>query len=371
MPNFLPMPKVILISQFPLPFSKIGSWTTLYKNYIDCDSNQIDFIVCEQPYEMFDRVKYSFVKYNFIAKLYRKFTKKRYVAYLKALNKIISKDEKYVIQIVDNFYIVKHVVDFLNKNKLRANCYIQFFYHGHPPFLDNLNGEFFFESINEMVLLTHQSYLAHKNYYKSFPCKVSILHNGIDNNLFFKLIENNRDLLKKEFKVSDKKVFVWCSQDRPKKGLHIILEAWKKVFPKYQNIELWIIGCERKSAHEGVTFLGKIPNKDIAEYLQIADCYLFTSLCQEGFPMGLTEALHCGNYCIASAVGGVPEVLQYGKLGKLIENPHFVSEWENAILGFLENPEPKLAIPPDLYTSESWTLGMNSLINNAKKAVSV
>jgi glycosyltransferase involved in cell wall biosynthesis len=76
--------------------------------------------------------------------------------------------------------------------------------------------------------------------------------------------------------------------------------------------------------------------------------------------------LHCGNYCIASAIGGVPEVLQYGKLGKLIENPHFVSAWENAILDFLENPVPEITISPELYSSESWSAGMNSIITNAK-----
>lgn len=363
------MPKVILISQISLPYSKIGSWTTLYKNYIDCDSNQIDYIVCEQPNEMFDGVKYSFVKINFAAKLYRKFTAKRYVAYLKAFKKIISKDEKYVIQIVDNFYIVKHVVDFLDKNKLRDNCYIQFFYHGHPPFLDNLKGESFFESINEMVLLTHQSYLAHKNYYRSFPCKVSILHNGIDTDSFFKLNDREKKLLRSEFEPQDKQIFVWCSQDRPKKGLHIILEVWKRVYLNHKNIELWIIGCDPKSEQEGVKYFGKIPNDSIAKYLQVADCYIFSSLCQEGFPMSLTEALHCGCYCIASAVGGVAEVLEDGKYGKLVENPNFVEAWEEAIIEYMEKPKQFEYLSENLYSTKSWNLGMNKIISDAKLSI--
>jgi hypothetical protein len=39
---------------------------------------------------------------------------------------------------------------------------------------------------------------------------------------------------------------------------------------------------------------------------------------------------------VSFCTGGVP-VLQYGKLGKLIESPHFISEWEKSILEFLEN----------------------------------
>ena len=67
--------------------------------------------------------------------------------------------------------------------------------------------------------------------------------------------------------------------------------------------------------------------------------------------------------------GGVPEVLRYGKLGKLIENPHFISEWENAILEFLEKPIPEVTFSPELYTAKSWTLGMNCIINRAKKSI--
>ena len=361
--------KVILVSQLPLPFSKIGSWTTLYKNYICSDFNQIDYIVCERSSEVFNNVKYSFVKNNLVTKIYRKFTDKRYLSYTRALEEIVDNEEKYIIQIVDNFGIVKHIVAFLENMKIWDNCCIQFFYHGYPPFLDHQKSDIFFESINEMILLTHESYLVHKKYYKSLPCKIEILHNGIDNKRFYKLDERNKTLYKKRFNVSDKKIFVWCSQDRPKKGLHIVLEAWKKVYKKHKNIELWIIGCDSKSKQEGVTYFGKIPNDNIATYLQTADCYLFSSLCQEGFPLSLTEALHCGCYCIASSMGGVPEVLQYGKLGKLIENPHFVSEWEGAIEEFLKKPLFFEKIPENLYSSESWNRGMNNIIDNAKNSI--
>ncbi|WP_125722366.1 glycosyltransferase family 4 protein [Flavobacterium ustbae] len=358
--------KVILISQVALPYSYIGSWTTLYKNYIDSQYNQIDYIICEPPKSIFSNVEYSFVKNNFITKLFRKFTKKRYLSYTIALDKIVNNEEKFIIQIVDNFYIVEHIVHFLKKRKIRDNCYIQFFYHSYPPFFDNQRANTFFESIDEMILLTYKSYLAHKEYYTSFPVKVSILHNGIDNKKFFKVDNSTKDELKEKFGVKNKKIFVWCSQDRPKKGLHIILEAWKSVAMKYKNIELWIIGCESKPEQEGVKFLGKIKNDDLAIYLQCADCYLFSSLCQEGFPLSLTEALHSGCYCIASNVGGVSEVMGNGRFGKLIEAPNFPLIWEEAIVEFIEKPLKFDSIPEYLYTKEKWNLGINEIIINAK-----
>jgi glycosyltransferase involved in cell wall biosynthesis len=363
------MTKVILISQVPLPFSKIGSWTTLYKNYLEKE-HQVDFIVCEPPEKQFENVKYSLVANDLLFKIRRKIKKNWYLGYLEALDKILKQNEKYIIQIVDNYGIVKPLVDFLTDKGLRSNCFLQFFYHGFPPFYENYHGRWFFDSIDEMVLLTNDSYLAHKNYYTVLPTRFSVLHNGIDTAKFFPLSLKEKLAIKQIKDTNDKTVFVWCSQDRPKKGLGILLEAWKRVYETRQDIVLWVIGCEPKRTQEGVVYLGRIPNDELPVYFQSSDCYLFPTLCHEGFGLSLIEALHCGNYCIASAIGGVSEVLQYGKLGKLIENPHFVSAWENAILDFLENPVTGITVSPDLYSSESWSAGMNSIITNAKAFIS-
>jgi glycosyltransferase involved in cell wall biosynthesis len=364
------MPKVILLSQVALPFSKIGSWTTLYKNYLQAD-HFIDYIVCPEPEEKWDSVSYSFVLNDNLIKIKQKWTKNPYLGYIKALDRILVFNEKYVIQIVDNFGIVAPLVAFLKQKGLRDNCYLQFFYHGFAPFYGNFDSRWFYENIQEMVLLTQDSYLAHKKYYTVLPTRFSVLHNGIDNTKFFSLSQKDKQALKQNKGVADKKVFVWCAQDRPKKGLHLLLDAWKSVYEKRQDIVLWVIGCEAKAPQGGVVFLGRIPNDELAVYFQATDCYLFPTLCHEGFGLSLIEALHCGNHCIASALGGVPEVLQYGKLGKLIENPHFVSAWEEAILAFIENPVPEITFSPELYTSKSWILEMNSIINRAKKSMNV
>jgi glycosyltransferase involved in cell wall biosynthesis len=360
------MPKVILISQVPLPFSKIGSWTTLYENYLQGE-HQIDFIVCEPAEKQFEDIQYSWVINNFILKLRRKIIRNWYLGYIEALDKIINPNEKYIIQIVDNFGIIKPLVTLLEAKGLRSNCYIQFFFHGYSPFYEDFQSRFFYETIDEMVLLTQDSYIAHKNYYTVLPTRFSVLHNGIDTTKFHPVTQQEKLERKKSKGVAGKKVFIWCSQDRPKKGLHLLLDVWKRVYEKQQDIVLWVIGCEAKTPQDGVVYLGRIPNDELPVYLQTSDCYLFPTLWQEGFGLSLIEALHCGNYCIASAIGGVPEVLKYGKLGKLIENPHFVAAWENAIFDFLENPIREITIAPDLYSSESWSAAMNRLLTNAKE----
>ena len=207
---------------------------------------------------------------------------------------------------------------------------------------------------------------AHKAFYTVLPCNFSVLHNGIDTNKFFKISEFEKLKLKAEIGCSAKKTFVWCSQDRPKKGLHLILDVWKRIHKNHTDCELVVIGTEISENLNGVRFLGKIPNDVLPKYFQAADVYLFPTLCHEGFGLSLIEALHCGNYCIASSLGGVPEVLQYGKLGKLIENPHFVNDWVAVIEDYLTNNPKVPEVEKYLYSATSWTIGMNNIINEAK-----
>ena len=364
------MSKVILISQKPLPYQHIGSWTTMYKNYFESDKNIIDTILCEAPNERFKNVDYCIVSNDFTAKVKRKLTKRSHQNYIDSLINYLQPDETYIIQIVDNFGFAKALKDYLiDHPKIRKQIYIQFFYHGYPPFFGNFESRWFFEFIDEMVLLTKASYIEHKNSYTILPCLFSVLHNGIDTSKFFPLSEDDKKALKKKHHVEDKTVFVWCSQDRPKKGLDLILYVWKTLIKKHSNIELWVIGAHREEEINQVKYYGKLPNASLPEYYQAADCYLFPVLNHEGFGLSLIEALNCGNYCIASALGGVPEVLQHGELGTLIENPHFISEWVEAIETFIKNKETYKTNQSNIYTKEEWIDNLNAIILNTKSLI--
>ncbi|HEU4497105.1 MAG TPA: glycosyltransferase family 4 protein [Flavobacterium sp.] len=362
------MPKVILLAQLPLPYSKIGSWTTLYKNYFE-SRQPVDYIICKEPEARFQYVKYEIVAENLSHRLQKKFGKNNYGAYLSALEKVLSGGEKYIIQIIDNFGIIPHLERFLLANGLRRRCYIQFFYHGYPPFYENFYSRGFFEFIDEMVLLTHDSYTAHKEYYTVLPCRFSVVNNGIDTSRFHRVAAEKKRELKEKLGLEAEKTFIWCSQDRPKKGLGLILDAWKRIYEKNNNIALIVIGAPRNEHIKGVSFLGRIPNENLPQYYQAADAYLFPTLCHEGFGLSLIEALHCGCYCIASALGGVPEVLHYGALGRLVEKPHFVSEWVEAVEEFISSEKEYPALPKKLYSKETWIGEMNQRILDAKKSL--
>jgi len=373
------MAKVILISQFPLPYNKIGSWPIMYNYYLTQKDHSIDIIIGPLPEHTIEGISYLATDKTAVEKLGLKLNpEKRYKQIFKALIKAIKPNETYVIQLVDNHGLTVPLHNFLLEKNLRKQCYLQFFYHGFPPFYGNFESRSFFEALDEHVVLTYDSYKEHLKQYTILPCAFSVLHNGVNSKQFFRLLDKEKKALRKKFQIpQDNLIFIWCSQDRPKKGLDFILDVWKQLIKQHKNIELWVIGTNREIEVSKVKSLGRIPNQELAQYYQAANFYLYPTLCQEGFGLSLAEAVKCGCYAIASVNGGVPEVLNYGAYGKLITNPNFKDEWQTEIEKSIEeyksnkNQNPyNNQIPDNLYGLDTWCTNMNDKINRAKAYLS-
>lgn len=363
--------ETILISEYPIPFKGIGSWTIMYTKLI-INKKIFNHIICPKP-ETKLNLNYSFLKKN---KFKIPYFNNRHLDYLNSLHKIIYKsDTKYVIHIVDNYGLIKPLLNYINKNFNRDNFYIQYSYHGFNPFYDANAGNYLFNLIDEVIFLTNLSYQKFLNYYNVFTPRVRIIHNGVDSNKFKCISKIEKNKLKHKYNLDEKLFFLWCSQDRQKKGLDFILGVWKKLYPNYKNkIELLIIGSDRKIMQEGVTNIGRVSNDIIHEYYQVTDIYLFPSLWKEGFGIVLAEALKCGCYCIASNQGGIPEVLQNGKLGLLVKNPNIIKNWIDSITKILINKlnyedidHKKKSELNKLYDINDWFNKITESIEDAKE----
>lgn len=66
-----------------------------------------------------------------------------------------------------------------------------------------------------------------------------------------------------------------------------------------------------------VAFLGRLPPEATRSVLAAADIALLPSV-QEGSPLAMIEALAAGKPLVASAVGGIPEVVREGETGLLV-----------------------------------------------------
>jgi glycosyltransferase involved in cell wall biosynthesis len=183
------------------------------------------------------------------------------------------------------------------------------------------------------------------------PSKIKYIPNGIDIIRFSPVDENTKSLLRKKLNIPPKKlVFLYTGRLTKIKGLELLLRVWKRLIQEEKDLHLILVGpgenqflsCEyelkqfvNKHNLDSVTFTGAVEN--VCEYLQCSDCFVLPSK-SEGLPISLLEAMSCGLPCIATSVGGIPDLIEYGKNGKLVK----VGDEEgiyNAIVELIRNME--------------------------------
>ena len=119
-------------------------------------------------------------------------------------------------------------------------------------------------------------------------------------------------------------------QASPVKGWDILIRAFAAVFSRFPQAHLLLVG--RMAAPEAefaavlrglvaklglgheVHFIGE--RGDIARILKASDVFAFPSR-SEGQGLALTEAMAARLPCVASAVGGIPELITHGRNGIL------------------------------------------------------
>jgi glycosyltransferase involved in cell wall biosynthesis len=123
---------------------------------------------------------------------------------------------------------------------------------------------------------------------------------------------------------------------RPEKGMEVLIEAVRLLRKTIPTVECLIVGegGEKATLATRIRELGLEHcvhlvgfRQDIPALLTLLDVVVIPSF-EEGLPQGLTQALAMERPVVASAVGGVPEVVQDGVTGLLVppRNPAILSE---------------------------------------------
>ena len=115
------------------------------------------------------------------------------------------------------------------------------------------------------------------------------------------------------------------------KGIEILLDAFERVVEVRREARLVLVGdggdqtlsvekALRARVADGalatrVTFAGRVEN--VEDYLRAADVFAFPSFF-EAMPLSVLEATSCGLACVASAVGGIVDVIEDGRSGILL-----------------------------------------------------
>lgn len=154
--------------------------------------------------------------------------------------------------------------------------------------------------------------------------EIRTIYNFIDEEKYY---PRKADYLRKELGIaSDERVLIHISNFRKVKRVPDIIESFRLI-DKQQKVKLLLVGegpekfdleelVENNGLQNDILFLGK--RDDLPELLSISDVMLLLSE-KEAFGLVLLEAFACGVPAVANAIGGIPEVVQDGVNGFLVQ----------------------------------------------------
>jgi L-malate glycosyltransferase len=158
------------------------------------------------------------------------------------------------------------------------------------------------------------------------PTMVTHIHNGID---LRKVIAGRSPVdVRRELHIpSDALLIGTVGRLSPVKGHSEFLHAARAISDKRPDARFLVVGTgplerelQRTASELGLAssclFLGA--RSDVYDLMSAMDVFVLPSLA-EGIPMAILEAMALGRPIVATAVGGVPEVIQHDLTGLLVE----------------------------------------------------
>jgi len=162
---------------------------------------------------------------------------------------------------------------------------------------------------------------------------INVIHNGVDHELFS---HENRNIEIRGLK-TDRPIVLFSGRPIALKGINILIKAMRMVLNETGDVHFVFAGVEAKKKWirmfetEGISthysLLGYIPHTEMPQLYSNSSIFILPSMI-ENCPFSLLEAMSSGVAVIASNVGGIPEIIDDGIDGILIEpgNPELLAE---------------------------------------------
>ncbi|MCX7997141.1 MAG: glycosyltransferase family 4 protein [Patescibacteria group bacterium] len=132
------------------------------------------------------------------------------------------------------------------------------------------------------------------------------------------------------------------------KGVDVLIRAMPAIRRAIPTARLSIVGDGEHRAmlkglvaeyklQDAVTFTGEVPSAQVPDLLYTADILVIPSAYPDNLPTVCVLGLATGRVVVASRIGGLPEMVQDGQNGLLVEsgNPEALAK---ALIGILKNP---------------------------------
>ena len=184
--------------------------------------------------------------------------------------------------------------------------------------------------------------------------KVIAVHNGVNLEGFRRTAVSADSRAK--YKQPGAEVLLTVTRLHPYKGVDRMLQSLPEILRSVPDVKYLVVGVGPDRARleamtaqlrlEGqVRFLGRLPFAEIVELYSLADLFVLLSREElpdvEGFGLVFLEAAACGLPSVGGRSGGIPEAVDEGKSGWLV-NPSNTGEIASTIIDLLQSHPEKL-----------------------------
>jgi glycogen(starch) synthase len=204
------------------------------------------------------------------------------------------------------------------------------------------------ERANKIIAVSHFTKHELLDYYKVPQEKIRVIHNGVDVNKF-KPAKDKRKVKEELGFNPDDLTILSVGRLYARKGLFTLIESIPAVVNRFKNAKFIISGkgqsdemrkliahAEKIGVKDSIIFTGYYPDKKLPKLYQAADVFAFSTF-YEHHPFAVLEALSTGLPVVTTSVGGIPETIESGKNGFLVE-PFNPKQFADRILYLLEHP---------------------------------
>lgn len=204
------------------------------------------------------------------------------------------------------------------------------------------------------------------------PERVVVLHNGVSD----RARPGSGPAVRRELGLGpDDFVLAMVTVLRPGKGHDIAIDATARLRRGHPEVRLLIVGDgpSRREiearAEEGVVFAGH--RDDVMSVLDAVDVLIHPSRV-DAFPTALLEAMCAGVPVVATAVGGIPEIVVPGETGMLVPAPPAAPGLVAAVEAVLRGPERRTAMAAaarrryeEHFTADGWARRLREMYDDA------
>jgi len=205
------------------------------------------------------------------------------------------------------------------------------------------------EKSNKIIAVSEFTRRELHQYYRVKDQQIHVIHNGVDVNKFKP--EDDKSKAKQElgFKPDDIAILS-VGRLYARKGLFTLIESMPAVVRKFPHAKFIVSGrgqsnemkkliihAEKLGVRNNIVFTGYYPDAKLPRLYQAADVFAFSTF-YENLPFAVLEALSTGLPVVTTNVGGIPEMIENGKNGFLVQ-PFNSRELADRILYYLEHPQ--------------------------------